>query len=213
MDNAEALRQQLANLEHRFQRLQCATGIVLVALAASVLMAAAASNRVVTANEFVLKDSTGRDRAKLAIVDGAAQLTFQDVQGRLRARLGQMEFSASGPYGALLELDGEHGEKITMWNATGNSLIFEEQGKSEVWLSGGMADSVEPSFRLSSVKGKQISLDTTSPNIGVTDAEGFETQMGSASLFVSQTGVTSKTSAASLVLFGKDKKVLWSAPR
>ena len=44
------------------------------------------------------------------------------------------------------------------------------------------------------------------------DKEGFGTHIGRTDLATPRTGETHKTSAASLVLFGKDGKVLWSAP-
>ncbi|MCH8268813.1 MAG: hypothetical protein IH846_14975 [Acidobacteria bacterium] len=44
------------------------------------------------------------------------------------------------------------------------------------------------------------------------DAEGFHVVVGATGLITPRTGKTRKTSAASVVLFDKDKKVLWSAP-
>jgi hypothetical protein len=46
----------------------------------------------------------------------------------------------------------------------------------------------------------------------MSDKQGFKTAIGSTDLITPLTGETHKTSAASIVLFGKDKKVLWSAP-
>ena len=50
------------------------------------------------------------------------------------------------------------------------------------------------------------------PSVQLIDKEGFETDLGVSSLVTVKTGAQSQTSAASVVLFGKDKKVLWSAP-
>jgi hypothetical protein len=50
------------------------------------------------------------------------------------------------------------------------------------------------------------------PNLTLTDDEGYSTEIGRAGLVTPSTGETHQTSAASLVLFGKDGKVLWSAP-
>lgn len=44
------------------------------------------------------------------------------------------------------------------------------------------------------------------------DRQGFLTSIGNTGLVTPRTGQTRQTSAASVVLFGKDKKVLWQAP-
>ena len=51
------------------------------------------------------------------------------------------------------------------------------------------------------------------PSLTLTDDAGYETSAGVSSLVTTQTGEKHQTSAASLVLFGKDKTVLWSAPK
>jgi len=50
------------------------------------------------------------------------------------------------------------------------------------------------------------------PSLVIKDAQGFYAQLGSADLVTTRTGEERQTSAASLVLFGKDGKVIWSAP-
>ena len=50
------------------------------------------------------------------------------------------------------------------------------------------------------------------PYISLLDRQNYMTVIGSTDLVTPATGETHKTSAASLVLFGKDKNVLWSAP-
>ena len=57
-----------------------------------------------------------------------------------------------------------------------------------------------------------VAWDSLEPLIVVNDPEGFSAQLGSVDLVTPRTGEQHKTSAASLVLFGKDSKVLWSAP-
>jgi len=46
----------------------------------------------------------------------------------------------------------------------------------------------------------------------LSDSQGYQTAIGSTDLSTPRTGETHKTSAASVVLIGKDKRVLWSAP-
>jgi hypothetical protein len=50
------------------------------------------------------------------------------------------------------------------------------------------------------------------PYISLLDKQNYMTVIGSTDLVTPATGETHKTSAASVVLFGKDKNVLWSAP-
>jgi hypothetical protein len=49
-------------------------------------------------------------------------------------------------------------------------------------------------------------------NVGLFDENGFEAELGRTDLVTPRTGETQKRSAASLVLFGKDKNVIWKAP-
>ena len=50
------------------------------------------------------------------------------------------------------------------------------------------------------------------PSISVSDAEGYSAVFGSTPLVTSSTGTERQTPAASLVLFGSDGRLLWSAP-
>jgi hypothetical protein len=50
------------------------------------------------------------------------------------------------------------------------------------------------------------------PLIQVIDKDGYQTALGATALETIKTGAKNRTSGASVVLIGKDKKVLWSAP-
>jgi hypothetical protein len=50
------------------------------------------------------------------------------------------------------------------------------------------------------------------PSMKLEDEGGFSAVIGSTDLLTPRTGRKESTSAASLVLFGKDKKAIWSAP-
>jgi len=72
-----------------------------------------------------------------------------------------------------------------------------------------------PGFMTVQTKDKDlifISAASEGPSIQVIDREGFQTALGVVSLQTTKTGAKNQTSAASVVLFGKDQKVLWSAP-
>lgn len=58
----------------------------------------------------------------------------------------------------------------------------------------------------------RIEVDAGMPSLTVSDNEGFQTTVGTELLETTRTGETHKTSAASVVLFDKEKNVLWKAP-
>ena len=60
--------------------------------------------------------------------------------------------------------------------------------------------------------GAGLFMSNAGPQVFLYDREGFQTTIGTTDLVTPRTGETHKTSAASLVLFDKDKKVLWKAP-
>jgi hypothetical protein len=221
MDDSEALRRQLASLERRFRRLQYAVGLLVIALSASALMAQSASNRVVTANQFILQDAAGVTRAKLGVEGGKAGLSIYDSANQWRAHLEE-----SGDEGAEIGLGG--GDRADWRTVTlyagkfGTALDFVRRDLPEMGLGGSSLRASSsggplvvpggPYLQMFS-NGKQIELEASSPSIAVTDSDGFATQMGASDLVTTKTGTTSKTSAASLILFGKDKHVLWSTPQ
>jgi hypothetical protein len=57
-----------------------------------------------------------------------------------------------------------------------------------------------------------LSLEEQGPNLNLQDNAGFQMTAGNTSLQTIKTGSTENRTAASVVLFDKDKKVLWSAP-
>jgi hypothetical protein len=60
--------------------------------------------------------------------------------------------------------------------------------------------------------GVLLTFDEGRSVLSLRDSEGFESDLGGSSLVTTKTGETHERSAASLVLFDKDGKVLWSAP-
>jgi hypothetical protein len=74
---------------------------------------------------------------------------------------------------------------------------------------------IMPGFMtVQTLNGKDLVYISTSegPSVRLIDKEGFQAALGTSPLVTMKTGETHQTSAASVVLFGKDKKVLWSAP-
>jgi hypothetical protein len=61
---------------------------------------------------------------------------------------------------------------------------------------------------------KQVVLESSpdGPSLTLSDAQGFRTIVGTASLNTPTTGASTKTSAASVILFDKEGRSVWSAP-
>jgi hypothetical protein len=57
-----------------------------------------------------------------------------------------------------------------------------------------------------------VATGVAATKVYVEDADGFAATLGVTDLVTPRTGETHKTSAASLVLFNKDKNVIWKAP-
>jgi len=150
---------------------------------------------VITAKGFVLKDSEGRRRAELGpSLSEHPVLWFYDEEGKQGTVVGS------------------------------DSISFHEgQGRSRGFLNGSGAS-------FSDTDGKMLRLGTSflyisedngsfitiaggdTPRIEIIDEEGFQAILGSTSTVETRTGRTNQTSAASLILFGKDGKAIWSAP-
>jgi hypothetical protein len=125
----------------------------------------------------------------------AERFVVKDKNGKEKAALG-MATSESG--GASLTIGSPEFANST------EKYIVTIHGGDYAWLN------------LRSRDGKEtINADINSkdgPELLLSDKEGYKTDIGHTDLITSRTGETHYTSAASVVLFGKDKHVLWSAP-
>ena len=115
----------------------------------------------------------------------AERFVLKDDQGRMRAEL-VMTFADS----PVLRFYDAEGETQTIVGE-GVIAVYRDGilGEGSIFIDGG---------------------DT--PGITIADEEGFEAILGITSTVNTRTGRTNQTSAASLILFGKDRKVIWSAP-
>lgn len=127
-------------------------------------------------------------RAGLAVMKGVPGLDLFDENGKRRAGL---TVASSGPSFNLIDSNEKAG--FTLWVAP----------------SGG------PDFSMYDASGRlgvDIVATSYGPSMKLQDRDGFSTIIGSADLLTPTTGRKESTSAASMNLFGKDGKVLWSAP-
>ena len=159
----------------------------------------AKTNKVVEANEFVLKDGDGKARARLSMITVSdatlmqkdiPNLSFYDAEGHPRISI------AALPEESRIYLnDSQQTMHSAMW--AGSAA-----------LSGAGASITGPGELF------QVTLDTfiEGPQLVLKDKEGYSTEIGRTELVVPRTGKTEQTPAASLVLFDKRRKVLWAAP-
>ena len=184
----EVLAHRVAKLEVQNQRLKKAGIAWMVVAVAFIVMGQAQTNRTLEANEFVLKDETGKARAKLHMERGRdPSLSLYDASGVERAKLSQ----------------GKDAVVLTFWNNP-----TERYGGLQLLLTPDSSNLMLVGMK----KGSVISLSTVSPALSISDSEGYEATVGVNELELPKTGETHKSSAASIKLFGKDREVLWSAP-
>jgi hypothetical protein len=221
----EALEKRVAKLEAqnwRFKKAGIASFIIATAI---IIMGQAPAKRIVTADEFILKDSLGIVRAKLGFA-GVSQdptLTLIDVNGRERAYLATeaIEFADSnGTTRVLLGSSNAISYKLvegkTQITDQGPGLFFDGADRKVLMEIRGMSSGSSISFlgQGPAEWGQQAVLESSAdgPSLTLSDAQGFRTIAGIASLKTPRTGASTKTSAASVILFDKEGRSVWSAP-
>lgn len=152
--------------------------------------AALETPKTVTAEAFILKDSNGKVRAELSMAGTGPSLKLRNEAGIPLVNLSLNDGAPGGPL--LMMSDAQHHAAITFSVLDGNG--------SQLSLIGERPD---VQLRLG------VTQDGTS--LELSDKEGFVTSIGNG-VAAGKNGKVKKTSAASVILYGKDRKVLWSTP-
>lgn len=144
----------------------------------------------IEAESFVLKDANGRVRAELSMSGTGPSFKFLDQSGSALVTLSLNDAAPGGPF--LLLSDPQHHAGLSM-------SVLDGAG-SQLSLTGDRAD-------------KQVHIGVTPDGtaLALSDQDGFTTNIGNGVQPV-KGGQMKKTSAASITLFNKDRKVLWTAP-
>lgn len=142
----------------------------------------------VEAQSFVLKDANGHVRAELAMMGSTPSLKFRDESGSALVTL-SLNDKPAGPL--LLLSDPQHHASVAL-------SVLENAGP-QLSLAG-----ERPDIQL------RMGVSPDGTTLELSDKDGFMTSIGNGVL--AKNGQAKKTSAASIVLFGKDRKVLWSQP-
>ena len=146
--------------------------------------------KIVEAEGFVLKDTNGRVRAELAMSGAGPSLKLRDESGSALVTLSLNDSAPSGPL--LLLSDPQHHASFAL-------SVLEGAG-SQLSLAGERPDI-------------QLRLRTAPDGtaLELSDKDGFSATIGNG-VQAAKNGKAKKTSAASIALFGKDRRVLWSTP-
>jgi hypothetical protein len=205
---ASEINARLERLERENRRMK-KIGIVAIVFASVLFVSGQAkTNKVVEANAFRLVEA-GKVRAELSMPSpGEPELIFYDNSGT------SVAYISTTPPGLYL---GKSGTKESAIIHAGTSdttiptqpVLFLGGSASNVLLAGGTSNSIRMFGSAGTFK---VNVDEDGPNVTVTDNEGYSTEVGKTDLVLTRTGKKEQTPAASLVLFDKDKKVLWSAP-
>jgi hypothetical protein len=142
----------------------------------------------VEAQSFVLKDANGHVRAELALMGSTPSLKFRDENGSALVTL-SLNDKPAGPL--LLLSDPQHHASVAL-------SVLENAGP-QLSLAG-----ERPDIQL------RMGVSPDGTTLELSDKDGFMTSIGNGVL--AKNGQAKKTSAASIVLFGKERKVLWSQP-
>lgn len=196
---AQSLRERVETLERenrRIKRIGIAAALLVVGLG---FMGQAAPSRTIEAQRFVLKDESGIARATLGMDLEVPQLQLYDSLGKSRVSL---------------SVDALGQPALTLYDGAGNqtvNLVGMADGPG-FWLSPGASKRQSIKEVVKQKGGIGLYMGKEGPAIEIEDTNGFSTVVGSFPLVTPRTGETHHTSAASLLLFDKDGKVLWSAP-
>lgn len=204
-------RQEKLPLEIRIERLESQNrlfrrGILtcLIALVSVVLMAqtkhptktkpappaASAIPDKIEAQSFILKDSTGKVRAELSMAGTGPAFKLRDENGIPLVTLSLIDGTPQGPM--MLLSDPQHHASVSI-------SVLQGMG-SQLSLVGERPD----------IQARMaVTPDGTS--LEISDAEGFTTSIGNG-IQAGKGKQPKKTTAASVTLYGKDRKLLWSTP-
>jgi hypothetical protein len=175
---------------------------------------------------LTLHASDGTPRAHLTVnpLTSTLQLTPPKRSVSLQVSVGESRDGATkqvGEGGSVMimkmGLDPDKLDKMKMLLYLAGSAIGSKQ-ESSIYLYGKngeqarmLADSQGQRLELLGNKTSAV-LSGDEPSLKLTDADGYSTAIGQQDLVTERTGEKKKTSAASVVLFGQDRKVIWRTP-
>jgi hypothetical protein len=231
----EALAIRVSRLEAQNRRLK-KTGMTSFIVAVAIIMMGQEkpTPNIMRAQKFVVVNASGKEQAALEPralylyddhgvkrvdlgIDSGQQagagLSFYNDQGNQMVDLSVPALPGSA---SLAIFDGKGNERADIGvflGIAGLGVYGETKGKSGAKVETvGDSSSLQVYGRDSSLA--ELNTSSTEASLYLSDSKGFGAVLGNGSLVpsISNAPHGNKQSAASLALFGKDKKVLWSAP-
>ena len=144
----------------------------------------------IEAGSFILKDSNGKVRAELSMAGTGPAFKLRDENGTPRVTISLIDGAPPGPVILLSDSQQQASVSISVLQGMGSQLS----------LVGARPD----------IQARMaVTPDGTS--LEMSDSEGFTTSIGNG-LQAGKGKQPKKTTAASVTLYGKDRKLLWSTP-
>ena len=200
---------RVEKLERENRRMKKIGIVAAVVVSTFIIGGQAKTNKVVEANEFRLLDSSRKVRALLSMsASGGPELTFNDASGDFVVAL------STTPAPSLTLRPIGTGESVYLHAGTTdspNASLGLGLPPKSVLIVAGSHNAIDM-FGSAGTFRVNLDEDLGGPRIAVTDKEGYSLNLGRVDVAFPGTGQNERTPAASLVLFGKDKKVMWSAP-
>ena len=186
----QAIAERLEKLEEQNRRLKWG-GVPIFAIFAALyapgLMGQAApSPRVVEAQKFILKDANGNVRGWMGVIGEGSELTLGNAHAQ-----------------PMMEL---------MVSKDASDLHFFGSRKSGMNLG---VNSGDPGLSMIDAEGSGragVAFANDGPSLTLEDGKGFSTVVGTTQLETPANGEAHHTSAASVVLLDKDRRVIWRTP-
>jgi hypothetical protein len=179
------LLQRVAKLEKDNRNLKRIISIMCLSFVAFITTAQVKSPpKVIEAERFVLRDSAGKELAYLGTGDSGPELKITDVNPKRAAFT-----SITAGLMHMYYTTGNDKDSSTIMGPAGVTFMTTDKTEQQT-----------------------AAMYSSGPTIELKDKQGFQTTVGATDLETVKTGESHKTSAASIVIFDKEKNVIWKAP-
>ena len=217
----ELLAARVERLERQNRLLKRGGLGVLLAAASLIVMGQARPNTALDAQRYTLRDAKGAKRAELVLDSESPQsrpdptLRFFDDNGNQTLTLSatRLELAGQAESGSNILLDDAKGVARADLGILGEQsfvLLNDSKGAPRIRVE---LDHDQPKIVLQDPQQNPhlgLALINGQPMVGLDGTDGTSAAIGATDVVTN--GQPRQTSAASIILFGKDGSVLWSAP-
>jgi len=228
------LESRVEKLERQNRVLKCAGMLALAAVSCLLLMGQSPGDKVwdeLRTRRLTVVDEAGKERARLSMV-GVPDLDYREPalllfseSAKVKVDLRIAGDESIVPLMPMLRMLDEDGLLRVMLEtgAGGSSLRLSGPskgcGKVNIYagldLQGGVGAQAQGVQLWSDWKTKQVERvsESGAPRLRMEDPEGYAMSLGVTELLTPSPGTTTRRSAASIVMFDREKNVTWEAPR